>query len=536
EVLDTNTSLETTISEWVKTYRADSTKGMLELVNFLIHSCGCNSSVSPSAFAEEDAVVDILQELQQELQKDPFHDYPIVSRARHLKKFRRQFLDFWTRLIDQCRHDVVYNGVFCETLQEWLTAMSSSTFRPFRHTATATALCLVGALCDVARAVEGELEVATRQLQAERKKRGEKTRVGEREQGLVDRSQDLHGKKVKLGEVLTDFFDGVFVHRCRDVEPIIRSECIRDLGTWMIKHPTQFLDASYLRYLGWLLSDKSPSVRLEAIRSLERLYLKDDFVSSLRQFTERFRGRVIEMAVGEADLTIRTVAIKVCETVSRRGFLEETEKEALCPLVFEAEEKVRSAVSGFVKDVVNEDWVAKKSAEVLLAQKGKKKKDAQVREDWIELKGLAAFFVKFDGSTGREKDGEEEMNGKKRKRKDAAKDIVDDAYVEGGGSRKVGRIAEAVEALWWEMEVLRVTNDLHYLLQDWETLADYLSRDHSTSQAAQSSSVSTPIDPCYRLTDEEESVLVEVFVACLKLAIERGNEKEKAKEKKKVSS
>ncbi|RUS15896.1 hypothetical protein BC938DRAFT_476788, partial [Jimgerdemannia flammicorona] len=37
EVLDPNTSLETTVSEWVKTYRADKTGGMLELVNLLIH-------------------------------------------------------------------------------------------------------------------------------------------------------------------------------------------------------------------------------------------------------------------------------------------------------------------------------------------------------------------------------------------------------------------------------------------------------------------------------------------------------------------
>ncbi|RUS15897.1 hypothetical protein BC938DRAFT_476789 [Jimgerdemannia flammicorona] len=84
----------------------------------------------------------------------------------------------------------------------------SSSFRPFRHTSTATALNLVSALCDVARIVQNELEVVTRQLQAEQKKRGDRPRIGEREAGLADRSQDLHGKKVKLGEVLAEFFDG----------------------------------------------------------------------------------------------------------------------------------------------------------------------------------------------------------------------------------------------------------------------------------------------------------------------------------------
>jgi hypothetical protein len=48
----------------------------------------------------------------------------------------------------------------------------------------------------------------------------------------------------------------VFVHRYRDVEAVIRTECIRELGLWIIKYPDRFLDDIYLRYLGWQLSDK----------------------------------------------------------------------------------------------------------------------------------------------------------------------------------------------------------------------------------------------------------------------------------------
>lgn len=48
----------------------------------------------------------------------------------------------------------------------------------------------------------------------------------------------------------------VFVHRCRDVEAIIRTECIKHLGEWMEQYPSYFLDNNYLRYIGWLLNDK----------------------------------------------------------------------------------------------------------------------------------------------------------------------------------------------------------------------------------------------------------------------------------------
>ena len=59
---------------------------------------------------------------------------------------------------------------------------------------------------------------------------------------------------------IPDFFClcacSVFVHRCRDVEAIIRTECIKHLGEWMEQYPSYFLDNNYLRYIGWLLNDK----------------------------------------------------------------------------------------------------------------------------------------------------------------------------------------------------------------------------------------------------------------------------------------
>jgi len=47
----------------------------------------------------------------------------------------------------------------------------------------------------------------------------------------------------------------VFVHRHRDAEPAIRSECIKALGMWMKMHPQRFLEGNHLRYIGWVLTD-----------------------------------------------------------------------------------------------------------------------------------------------------------------------------------------------------------------------------------------------------------------------------------------
>jgi len=49
---------------------------------------------------------------------------------------------------------------------------------------------------------------------------------------------------------------GVFVHRYRDHVPDIRATCLQELGVWMRSDPETFLNDGYLKYLGWMLSDK----------------------------------------------------------------------------------------------------------------------------------------------------------------------------------------------------------------------------------------------------------------------------------------
>jgi len=47
----------------------------------------------------------------------------------------------------------------------------------------------------------------------------------------------------------------VFVHRYRDADSGIRADCVREMGIWMKRHPAHFLEGTYLRYVGWVLSD-----------------------------------------------------------------------------------------------------------------------------------------------------------------------------------------------------------------------------------------------------------------------------------------
>jgi len=47
---------------------------------------------------------------------------------------------------------------------------------------------------------------------------------------------------------------------------------IEAIGGWVVALPSEFLSDSYLKYLAWALSDRSPIVRLQAVKALTGLY------------------------------------------------------------------------------------------------------------------------------------------------------------------------------------------------------------------------------------------------------------------------
>ncbi|CAJ0851497.1 21205_t:CDS:2 [Entrophospora sp. SA101] len=160
-----------------------------------------------------------------------------------------------------------------------MTAISMIGYRPFRHTATAVSLNIVTGLCEVAFDVKQEYNIAERQLTLEQSnnKSSRNTKNKDRISSLVTKTDELKGKERIINSYIQGFFDSVFMHRYRDVEPVIRSECIKELGVWVIKHPDYFLNDTYIRYLGWQLSDKSPLTRQESVKALSRLYNHETF-------------------------------------------------------------------------------------------------------------------------------------------------------------------------------------------------------------------------------------------------------------------
>jgi cohesin complex subunit SA-1/2 len=112
---------------------------------------------------------------------------------------------FFTRLFAASAvSEILYDTAFCQTLQAWLTSLSSSKIRSFRHTATVLCLIAVSALCDVSVAVNKEFASASRAKEAEEKK-GKKDQA--RLKALKLTVKGLHVKKEQLEQYLSDIFE-----------------------------------------------------------------------------------------------------------------------------------------------------------------------------------------------------------------------------------------------------------------------------------------------------------------------------------------
>ena len=280
------------------------------------------------------------------------------------------------------------------------------------------------------------------------------------------------------------------------------------MGLWFKKYPAHFLDGAYLRYVGWVLSDAQTQVRLEAVRALALAYDQTAYIgaAALQHFTERFKPRLVEMAVGDIELSVRVAVVQVLQTIDGHGLLEDEQRQKLCLLVFDEEPRVRRAVSGFVKGVweetVDERLVGRKPSDTDKSRAG--------------VKALGVLLVTWgralDKSTG-DGDGDDESDlGEGTSKRVRAKEVA--SLV---GHNPKGRTALVAEALWDEVEPVR----------DWETLLDVLLLDHSAAGEGRPTSRSKgkqtasdeAVDEAYRLEEVEEAVLVEMLVATLRKAL-----------------
>ncbi|KKZ60451.1 cohesin complex subunit SA-1/2 [[Emmonsia] crescens] len=497
EVFARGHTTDAVAAEWLTKYEQNNIKGMTDLVNFILKCTGTDLKVEDHDIEDVDNVANRLNDLQEEYQAQRITDYPLISRTKKFKSFQYILTSFFSSLIRTIHSSsVLYSdSALVENIQVWVTSMSSAPIRPFRHTATIISLAIVTTLCNVAREVSLTISNSRKQLDTERKKKSvNKGRADAMQSKVQEGEKKLH----IIDSCLRDSFDTVFVHRYRDVDPKIRAECVNALGVWINAYREMFFDGQYLRYLGWVLSDTVAHTRSVVVNQLHRLYQNKDNIAGLRAFTERFRPRIVEMAVRDAEPSVRSAVVELLDLIREAGLLEPDDIDSVGRLVFDSEPRVRKAAGRFFVENIQDVYDAlTESLEEELNESFMDDDDEDnfetPRRSWIKYKCLVDVLQVYDG---------QESEGP------ADQDLSMSRTSFNG--RIDSRFVLATEAIYSHFEEL----------QQWEQLAGYLLYDHSQIPETASEDDSTnTVKQLYKLSEGQEGVLLEVLSCAVKLNI-----------------
>ncbi|XP_035532229.1 cohesin subunit SA-2 [Morone saxatilis] len=330
-------AMQAVIDDWLEAYVANRDSSLLDLISFFIQCSGCKGVVTAEMCqSKEDSEVmsKMVEELDEVtgLQYKKFLafpwiltvtwpmdtdsvEYPLIQPGPYGRWFHSEFCDFVSVLVAQCQHSVIFDSYLMNTLISLLTELSNSYVRAFRHTCTLAAVKLLSSLAGVALSLSVSIENSQKLYEVQKTKtmRQKSTLQLERIQKKIT---ELQEKRAEIESMMDIIFKGVFLKRYRDVLPEIRSICMEELGLWMKLYSSAFLNDSYLKYMGWMMHDKIPDVRLKCVLGLQDLYGDPVLLPKLDLFTSRFKERMISMTL-DKDNEVAVQSMKLLVLISK---------------------------------------------------------------------------------------------------------------------------------------------------------------------------------------------------------------------------
>lgn len=328
-LLHPESNVEEVSRQWLEQYEDTPAVAIADLVNLILRSCGCVTQVQEHD-TETDAQSATVAEVVAAFSSQGYHEYPFGSKQQDRRFFRDNVVEFFEKVVMIC-HDkgMLDESAFMAHLLSWCCPFTACNIRPLRHMATVVVLAIQTSLCTVMSLIMPALEKTQRQLTNMANREG-KRRAQAAVESLQFTARTYTAQKSTVEAMFLKITEAVLVHRYRDLDSQIRLECVRSLGAAIDTVPDYFFQPSYLRYLGWLLSDPVSAVRVEVMRILASLYdhavtRNKTLDTGFRQFTERFKDQLMQMACGDDDTQVRLRATSVCCSLFTIGFLNNLE-------------------------------------------------------------------------------------------------------------------------------------------------------------------------------------------------------------------
>lgn len=272
--------------------------------------------------------------------------YPISR-----KFYRIRFERFWRDFFEQLGEATMYETDFLDTVVSWLVSCSSAPLRALRRTASLAAFAVASQIAKFAVDADKRLSIHRRRVDIERKKKSTSKRAADLEKAC----DTLETRRDFLRKLFKAIFNGVFVHRSDDVEPMIRADAAVYFGQWGLIDPGRVLK-QYVGYLQKQIGDADATVRLRAAESLTRLVekLPDESVTTIKSFLTRKREQILGLAV-DVDDRVLAAGISLCKSMRRRGLIakqKEEERTSFENLLFEGSDAVKRKAASFLSEQV----------------------------------------------------------------------------------------------------------------------------------------------------------------------------------------
>jgi len=374
------------VQQWLERCDKDKETGTIDLLNFVVGSCGFPQTLVVEDLSSEGdinmilGIPDRLPEVSQ---------YPISND----KKARKRIIDIWNKIFDSIQDSYLYEETVIPITVQWLTVMSSSNVRALRHTSTFIALKILTKFCEIIVKVTDSLNVASQQQN--KSSQGSQKRGSKAKEKSDNRVEELEEKLNKLKKYLDDIYSSVFVNRFRDIFGTIRAECIHELAVWIETYPDHFLDNNHLKFIDWGLSDKDSKARKESIEALKQLYNKETYILSLENLTNRFKARIISM-LQDVDYDVRILALQLAVKLFEYGRLDEQGKNTVRNYLIHRDPTHRHTIAPFITSEIKENFIVPKKKEYeSLGAAGKK-----FNANFVTLKAVIDYLVKTDISEG----------------------------------------------------------------------------------------------------------------------------------------
>jgi len=207
-----------------------------------------------------------------------------------------------------------------------------------RAASTVAALQLGHAVLNRTVELGAKLDVATRQFEAVSggKKDG---RLSKKAESFRHQMDSLKRTKADLEEIVfSSLIQGVFMHRYRDSDIFIRAAVLKSLSRMTLQRPDLFLVDKYLKYFGWMMSDKAASVRVASLEGLHAPFLALQKGSKSRKnpidlqqmmnVVTKFLPKIADCVIDE-NLVVQERAMSLLLSLEREGFLDEVKDDSL---------------------------------------------------------------------------------------------------------------------------------------------------------------------------------------------------------------